>query len=179
MQVVIYSSNTDLTSEAIKLNVYDILKKPLDRIEFEFLIKKYKEFKTEEEQQHRNQLTKYESKKANATTIHIATTTSVYIIPLNSIGYCYYDKNANPERWYLVETDYKKVPLKRKTNAETILATSSNFAQINKHLIINRDYLSKIKDCQCIMFYPFNQETMLFKITRRFLELLRKNNVNL
>ena len=179
MQVILCSHNTNVTSVAIKQNLFGLIIKPLQKIEFEFIITKYLSFKNDEVEEHKKQLKQYENLKTNSTSIHIASTTSVYILPLNSIGYCFYDNKSSPERWFIVETDKKKVPLKRKTNAETILATSSNFAQINKHLIINRDYLSKITNNKCLMLYPFNNEIVSFRITRRFLDLLRKSYISL
>jgi two-component system LytT family response regulator len=97
-------------------------------------------------------------------------TGNLQLFRLEHIGYFRYKSNS--KLWEVVLCNQHTIMLKKHTNAEKILNYNSQFIQINQSCIINMHYLSLIKDYDCILRHPFDNNEKL-RVSRSFMEKLR------
>lgn len=152
MNVIFYTSYEKYMLQALRMQAFDFLLKPINKDELLLVLNRYYlNLKTEKKIVNTVSPTLYPVDKP----ILITTITNDKIIlrPQN-IGYFRY--NSERKLWEVVLDDYRNIILKHNTTADTILNYGPEFIQIHKSYIININYLSLIQESNCIMHYPFN-----------------------
>jgi two-component system LytT family response regulator len=82
-------------------------------------------------------------------------TGDIQLLRMEHIGYFRYKSNS--KLWEAVLCNLRTLTLKKHTNAEKILAYSSEFIQINQSCIVNLHYLAIIKGYRCVLLPPFDK----------------------
>jgi len=178
MQVVVFSSHLEMAIEALHLTVFDFLKKPFDKIDLEFVVNKFLLFKKKETEE-REKLNALLGKSLLMQKIKINTIIGTELISVTKIGYFEYDNHINQQRWSVVLTNQKRILLKRKTSAESIVEYSSLFTQINQRLIINTFFLDKVEGYLCFMLKPFDHDKQIFLLSRKYGKMLHQNALSI
>jgi two-component system LytT family response regulator len=178
MQVVVFSSHLEMALEALHLTVFDFLKKPFQKNDLEFVINKFFLFKKKEIEE-REKLIALFGKNILNQKIKINTVTGTELISVTKIGYFEYDNNINQQRWSIILTNQKRILLKRKTSAESIVEYSSLFTQINQRQIINTIFLDKVEGCLCFMLKPFDCNNQIFVLSRKFGKIFLQNAIRI
>src|ERR1035437_390856 len=149
MTVVIFSSHKNYGYDACKLSVFNFITKPIDNSELDNVINTFIKKKEGQLEQKSKGFTVSNEK------FMIATSNSDEIIHLYQIGY--FEMFPNSNKWNIFLMNNKSLTLKCKTKANDILNYSDSFVQINRHQIINKNYLQRNKDGIYTLFPPFNQ----------------------
>lgn len=106
----------------------------------------------------------------NSETFLVSNVTGYVLLRLHQI--LYFEYNRTKRLWEIVLTDGNKLQLKKKTNAEMILSSSTQFIQLNLHNIVNLNHFSHITDNLVYLNEEYN-EFGPFKITRYHLRMLQ------
>lgn len=162
MSVIFYTSYEKYILQALRMQAFDFLLKPVSKNELMLVLNRYYLNQKNVQPVSNVNINTYQTDKP----ILITTITNDKIIlrPQN-IGYFRY--NSSRKLWEVVLDDFRNIILKHNTTAETILNYGHEFIQIHKTFIINLNYLSLIQDNNCIMHYPFNNITEL-KISKLY-----------
>lgn len=170
MQVVFHTAYEKYLLESLRVSAFDFLLKPYDESEFQQVMNRF--FREAIKVQSHNQ---FHETLAQLLPINesflFATSTGYQKLGLKQIGYFQYQKDK--KQWEVVLTDQSLLPLKRTTIADDVLKYSKSFVQINKHQIINLDYLSIIEGKSCRLLPPFNASGNLSEISRKFMKNLQ------
>lgn len=166
MRVVFYTSYEKYLLQALRANAFDFLLKPVNHLELEQLINRFRECRITDMQ--RLNAVSQHNRKERPLLITSVTNEKVVVRPHN-IGYFRY--NSARKLWEVFLDDGRSILLKHNTTADIILNYGPNFIQIHKIFIINLHYLSMIQSAQCLMSYPFHEASDL-KISKVFRKAL-------
>lgn len=172
MSVIFYTSYEKYMLQALRMQAFDFLLKPVSKDDLLLAMNRY-----------------YLNKKqVSATTppflpypvdrpllINNIINDKIILRPQN-IGYFKY--NSDRKLWEIVLDDFRHIILRHNTTAEVILNYGTEFIQIHKTYIININYLAMIQSNTCIMLYPFNSVTEL-KISKMYKKKLFDKFYNL
>lgn len=111
----------------------------------------------------------------NNETFLVSNVTGYVLLRLNQI--VYFEYNRSKRLWEIILSDNTRLQLKKKTNAEMILSSSSHFMQLNLHHIINHNHFSHTSDNLVFLNEEF-EEFGPFKITRYHMRMLQERYTN-
>ncbi len=111
----------------------------------------------------------------NGDTFLVSNVTGYVLLRLAQI--VYFEYNRSKRLWEIVLSDNSRLQLKKKTNAEMILGSSTEFMQLNLHHIINHNHFSHISDNLVFLNDDLNKFGP-FKITRYHLRMLQERYIN-
>ena len=159
MRVVFYTSYDKYLLQALRMQAFDFLLKPVDRKELERLIERYGQ----------------EAKPLLAPVagsgekLLLITTIISDKMVLRSCNVGYFRYNSGRKVWEVILDDGRCIVLKHNTTAEIILAYGPEFVQIHKTFIINLKYLNLIQGNLCLMLPPFEhvKELKISKLYRK------------
>lgn len=172
LSVVFYTSYEKYLLQALRLQAFDFLLKPLDKNELKLVMNRFYRNKNSLEKTFPMLPSIPVDKLLSITTV---TNDKIILRPQN-VGYFKY--NSEYKLWEIVLDNFQHLILKHHTTAEVILNYGSEFIQIHKTFIINIHYLGMIQENTCIMLYPFNSVTEL-KISKIYKKTLLKKFYNL
>ena len=162
MRVVFYTSYERYLLQALRMQAFDFLLKPVDRKELERLLERYGE--------EAKALPAALADMPGGSEKLLSVTTIInerVVLRSRNIGYFRY--NSGRKLWEVVLANSRRVVLKHNTTAEVILAYGPEFVQIHKTFIINISYLNLIQGNQCLMLPPFEDvdELKISKLYRK------------
>jgi two-component system LytT family response regulator len=159
--VVVVSSYKNYGYDACKLSVFNFIAKPIDYTELENVMNTFIKKKEAQLEQKNKSIVESNEK------FMIATSNSDEIIHLYQIGF--FEMFPNTNKWNVFLMNNKSLTLRCSTKANDILLYSQSFVQINRHQIINKNYLQSNKDGYYTLLPPFNQVKHL-KYSRHFIK---------
>lgn len=161
MRVVFYTSYERYLLQALRMQAFDFLLKPVDRKELERLLERYG--------QEARPLPAVLSGSGNGEKLLLITTIINEKIVLRSRNVGYFRYNSARKLWEVALDDGRCIVLKHNTTAEIILAYGPEFVQIHKTFIINLRYLNLIQGNLCLMLHPFEhvKELKISKLYRK------------
>lgn len=164
MQVIFYTSHQKYWLDALRQSAFDYLLKPYTPEEFSTIMKRFFEFAE------RGAVT-WTIEKALSNLLPsnqsflVPDITGYQMMRVNEVGCFIYSK---PKRqWNALLADGKQIALGRNIKSEHVLSFSSYFVQINRHQIVNINYLCSIKGKTCCLIPPFDAVRDL-NISRNF-----------
>lgn len=165
MQVVFYTSYQKYWLDALRESAFDYLLKPYSPEEFSTVMRRFFEHtaRTAPAGSFEKALSELLPSRQ---TFMVPDITGYQILRVNEVGYFTYSDTKR--RWRAVLTDGKQILLGRNTKSDHILSFSSSFVQINRHQIININYVCSIKGKSCYLIPPFEEEKGLY-ISRNYL----------
>lgn len=172
MSVIFYTSYEKYMLQALRMQAFDFLLKPVNRDDLLLAMNRYYLSRKNTIPLLSSSLHYPTDKPLLITTI---TNDKVILRPQN-IGYFRY--NSERKLWEIILDNFRHVILKHNTTAEVILNYGAEFIQIHKTYIININYLSMIQENTCIMLYPFNAVTEL-KVSKIYRKKLFEKFYNL
>lgn len=152
-----------------------------------FFIKKDEKTQIDQYQNRVSEYFDYEYKNTNTlkeTKLQVITNGDTFLVS-NVTGYVllrlsqivFFEYNRSKRLWEIVLSDNSRLQLKKKTNAEMILGSSSEFMQLNLHHIINHNHFSHISD-NLVYLNEGKKDFGPFKITRYHLRMLQERYIN-
>lgn len=172
MKVVFYTSYEKYILQALRLQAFDFLLKPVNRNELSLVMNR---FYMDGNCFPKTTQTIYHNPNTKSILLTTITNDKIVVKPQN-IGYFRY--NSERKLWEIILDNFQHFILKHHTTAEVILNYSSDFIQIHKTYIININYLGIIQENTCIMLYPLNTITEL-KISKIYRKKLLDKFYNL
>lgn len=165
MQVVFYTSYQKYWLDALRESAFDYLLKPYSPEEFSTIMHRF--FAHAGRKTSAGPLEKALSELLPShQTFMVPDITGYQVFRISQVGYFTYSNTKR--QWCAMLTDDKQVLLGRNTKSERILSFSSSFVQINRHQIININYVCSIKGKTCNLIPPFDGEKELC-ISRNYL----------
>lgn len=165
MKVVFYTSYEKYLLQALRLQAFDFLLKPVNENELSLIMNRF--YLCREEGDSSVRLSPPSSglqPSVKAVLITTITNDKLIVRPEN-IGYFKYDSDR--KLWTVVLNSLQYFILKHHTTADTILSYASEFIQIHKSYIININYLYLISENSCTLLHPFNKVSEL-KISKMY-----------
>lgn len=165
MKTVFYTAFEQYMLQALRLQAFDYLVKPLMPSDLNQLMERLN-LQMDDKGIEKLPLSPDCTEKPLMVT---SATNGKVVLRVCNIGYFRY--NSQRKLWEIVLDSQQRIALKHNTTADTILNYNPDFVQIHKIYIININYLSLIQDNSCIMAAPFNEVTEL-KIGRNYRKAL-------
>lgn len=165
MKTVFYTAFEQYMLQALRLQAFDYLVKPLIPSDLNQLMERLS-LQMDDKSIEKLPLSPDCTEKPLMVT---SATNGKVVLRVCNIGYFRY--NSQRKLWEIVLDSQQCIALKHNTTADTILNYNPDFVQIHKIYIININYLSLIQDNSCIMAAPFNEVTEL-KIGRNYRKAL-------
>lgn len=154
MQVVFYTSHQKYWLDALRESAFDYLLKPYSPKEFSTVMRRF--FEHAGRRASTGLLEKALSELLPShQTFMVPDITGYQIVRVSQVVYFTY---SNMKRqWCALLTNNKQMLLGRSTKSEHILSFSSSFVQINRHQIININYVCSIRGKTCNLIPPFEE----------------------
>ncbi len=155
MKVVFYTGYDKYMLEALRREAFDYILKPATQQELAKIMTRYYENKLSNLQPAR-------PAKVTDTPPNVMIVNSLnehMVLRFDDIGFFRFD--SSNRQWEVVTTQRECLPLRHRTNADTILAYSKDFVQIHKRYIVNVTKVSKVLETQCLLFPPLDDLTEL------------------
>ena len=165
MQVVFYTSYQKYWLDALRKSAFDYLLKPYSPDDFSTVMYRFFEHAARKASAESFEKTLSELLPSHQTFM-VADITGYQVVRVSQVGYFTYSNTKR--QWCAVLTNDKQMLLGRNTKSDHILFFSSSFVQINRHQIININYVCSIKGKTCYLIPPFEGEKNLY-ISRNYL----------
>lgn len=165
MKTVFYTAFEQYVLQALRLQAFDFLVKPLSVDDLNQLMCRLVA------QINDNSVADFPvlPDSAEKPLMVTSATNGKMVLHICNIGYFRY--NSQRKLWEIVLDNLQSIALKHNTTADSILNYNADFVQVHKIYIININYLSLIQDNCCIMAPPFSEVTEL-KIGRNYRKAL-------
>lgn len=151
----------DYSKEAFAGNEADYLLKPIETLELDKAVQRYRRSLAGKH----SQIVKTNTEPPLGEVFTATTyTNDMRIMRAAEIGYFRYSRMRRV--WEGALSDHTFVQLKRGTSASDILAYSPHFVQTHQSYIVNMNYLTLIGTTRCTLYPPFNEDEVL--VGRRF-----------
>ncbi len=164
MQVVFYTSHQKYWLDALRQSAFDYLLKPYTPEEFATIMNRYFDC-TERGTSTRSFEKALSELLPSNQSFMVADITGYQMLRVNEVGYFTYSRSKR--QWSALLASGKQITLGRNIKSEHVLSFSTSFVQINRHQIININYLCSIKGKTCCLIPPFDEEKDLY-ISRNF-----------
>lgn len=165
MSVVFFTSYDNYTIQALRLEAFDYLLKPLNHSDLESCLQRYVD-KYNSAPEH-SEMFFQEASSSKERVVLINTVYNKKLIRTDSIGYFRFQ--AERKVWEAFLDDGHSMPLRRSTTSEIILSQSPDFVQVHKMYIINLNFINTIEETRIVMNFPFEDADI--KISKSY----RKN----
>ncbi len=165
MKVVFYTSYEKYLLQALRLQAFDFLLKPVNENELSLVMNRfYLHREGKDNLLRQNSPSRGMPLSVKSVLITTITNDKLIVRPEN-IGYFKYDSDR--KLWKVVLNSLQYFILKHQTTADTILSYAPEFIQIHKSYIININYLYIISENSCTLLPPFNKVSEL-KISKMY-----------
>lgn len=164
MLVVFYTSHQEYWLDALRQSAFDYLLKPYTSEEFATIMNRFFEYVEQISATGSFEKALSELLPFNQSFM-VADITGYQMLRVNEVGYFTYSKSNR--QWSALMANGRHLTLGRNIKSEHVLSFSSSFLQINRHQIININYLCSIKGKTCCLIPPFDEEKELY-ISRNF-----------
>ena len=165
MSVVFFTSYDNYTIEALRLEAFDYLLKPLNHSDLESCLQRYVE-KRDAVQEHPDTFFQ-DAPSSKERVLLINTIYNQKLIRVDNIGYFRFQ--AGRKVWEAFLDDGSSMPLRRTTTSDVIVAQSPDFVQVHKMYIVNLNFINTIEETRIVMNFPFEEADV--KISKSY----RKN----
>lgn len=169
-KVIFYTAYPRYMLNALRMQVFDFLLKPVDVSELSLILERYRLYRGGTAPLlHGKDEVQYSSaalplRTPRSMTVSTVTNERLVVSP-SDIVYFKYDQMR--KLWEVILKNMKRYMLRRHTTAETLLSLSDQFVRTHKTYIVNTGYLAKISDNECELIPPFNRITEI-KISRTY-----------
>lgn len=152
MSVVFFTSYDNYTIDALRLEAFDYLLKPLNHSDLESCLQRYMD--KHEQLQDRSDMFFQEPSSSKERVLLINTIYNKKLIRVDSIGYFRF--HTERKVWEAFLDDGHSMPLRRSTTSEIIVSQSPDFVQVHKMYIVNLNFINTIEETRIIMNFPFD-----------------------
>lgn len=177
MRVVFYTSHQKYWLEALRRSAFDYLLKPYLPGEFALMMDRFMEtVRLVEHTEFVEPVKNFEHALSellpSQQTFVVPNITGYLVIRVHQVGFFAYLQDKR--QWFAALTDGKQVALGRNIKSDQLLAFSPSFVPINRHQIINRNYLFSIMGNKCCLIHPFDEVADLHISRNYHANLLKK-----
>lgn len=156
-KIIFYTSYRRYLIQALRMQAFDFLLKPIDFRELDLILKRYMNCaKTDKVDTFLGGKSRILDTLKGSRCLAITTVTNDRII-VSPSDIVYFKYDSDRKLWDVVLSDMRHFMLKRTTNAETILGFGNDFVKTHKTFIVNLTYLSMISGNECILLPPFDK----------------------
>ncbi len=169
-KVIFYTAYPRYMLNAIRMQVFDFLLKPVDVAELSLILERYRLHRggypplLHEKDDVRPSSAVLPLRTPRSMTVSTVTNERLVVSPSDIV---YFKYDALRKLWEVILKNMKRYMLRRHTTAETLLSLSDQFIRTHKTYIVNMSYLAKISDNECELVPPFNRITEI-KISRTY-----------
>lgn len=171
MRVVFYTSHQKYWLDALRQSAFDYLLKPYLPDEFATIMDRFMEHARLVEPTKSFECALSELLPSQQTFV-VPNITGYQVIRVHQVGFFAYLQDKR--QWFASLTDGKQVALGRNIKSDQLLAFSPAFVPINRHQIINMNYLLSIKGNKCCLIHPFDEVVDLHISRNYHSNLLKK-----
>ncbi len=168
IDIVFYTSYSKYLIQALRLQAFDFLLKPVDDEELSIIMNRY--FMERDAQLRNtsffsgNMPLVHERRDAQALAITTITNDKVIVSPSNILFFKY---DSDRKVWEVVLNNLQRLILKRHTTADIILNYGPDFIRTHQSYIVNVAYLGMITNTNCTLLPPYTDITEI-KISKSF-----------
>ncbi|MDE7160193.1 MAG: LytTR family DNA-binding domain-containing protein [Muribaculaceae bacterium] len=168
MEVVFYTSYNKYLINALRLQAFDFLLKPVDTEELRIIMRRYMMERGRAPQTaiYTPGLLGAARDRSDARALAITTVTNDRII-VSPSSIIFFKYDSDRKVWEVVMSNLQRHILKRHTTADVILNYGPDFIRTHQIYIVNVAYLGMITNNSCTLLPPYNDITEI-KISKSF-----------
>lgn len=167
IDVVFYTSYSRYLIQALRMQAFDFLLKPIDEEELSIIINRY--FLRRDTPPRHTAFygaipSLQERRDTKAISITTVTNDRIIVAPSNIL---FFKFDSDRKLWEVVLHDLQRFILKRHTTSDIILSYGPDFIRTHQSYIVNVAYLGMITPTQCTLLPPYTDITEI-KISKSF-----------
>lgn len=167
IDVVFYTSYSKYLIQALRMQAFDFLLKPIDEEELSLILNRYflrRDTPARQTSFYNTIPDLHERRDTKAISITTVTNDRIIVSPSNILFFKY---DSDRKLWEVVLHDLQRFILKRHTTSDIILSYGPDFIRTHQSYIVNVAYVGMITNTQCTLLPPYTDITEI-KISKSF-----------